>query len=154
LAASAVGFAALGVGVLATRSPAQYEGLTPLHAISVAAAYAAHHPCDRILADNDAASALLWHDPSLAGRVAFDARLEQYSPQLLYRWITFQAADTKQWARSTNGYQLLIGSSVYNPLLVRRLAHLAGSTVLARDGRGIAVLNSAPTSGCAESGAL
>jgi hypothetical protein len=154
LAASAVGFAALGVGALATRTSAQYEGLTPLHAISVAAAYAAHHPCDHILADNDAASALLWHDPSLAGRVAFDARLEQYPPQLLYRWITFQAADTKQWARSTNGYQLLIGSSVYDPLLVHRLAHLAGSTVLARDGRGIAVLNAAPTSGCAGSGGL
>jgi hypothetical protein len=153
LAAAAVGFAALGVGVLTTRSSAQYEGLTPLRAISGAAAYAAQHPCAHILADNDAAAALLWHYPSLAGRVAFDARLEQYPAPLLYRWITFQAADTKQWARSASGYQLLIGSSIYNPLLVHRLAHLAGGSVLARDGRGIAVLNAAATSACAESGA-
>jgi hypothetical protein len=140
MATAAVGLATLGGGWLIARSSAQYETLTPLRAITATAAYASRHPRTRILADNAAASALLWHDPSLAGRVAFDARLELYPQRALDGWIAFQTADTKRWLSTTAGYQILIGSAIYNPLLARRLARLPASTVLAHDGRGIAVL--------------
>jgi hypothetical protein len=149
MSAGAVGLAALGVVVLTTRSNDQYESLTPLRAIAATATYASQHPCVRILADNDGASALLWHDPSLAGRVAFDARLEQYPQQALDRWITFQRADGSNWLSTTRGYQLFIGSTIYNPSLTHRLAQLPGSAVLARDSNGIAVLrNTGASPGC------
>jgi hypothetical protein len=150
MSAAAVSLAALGVAVLTTRSNAQYESLTPLHAIAVTAAYASQHPCLRILADDDGASALLWHDRAIAGRVAFDARLEQYPERALDRWITFQLADGSGWLSTTRGYQLFIGSTIYNPSLAHRLAQLPGGTVLARDANGIAVLRSnGLSSGCA-----
>jgi hypothetical protein len=148
LATVAVGLAALGIADLATHTPAQYEQLTPVHAIAAAAAYASRYPCARILGDNDAASALLWLDPSLAGRVAFDARLEQYSEPQLDRWITFQVADTKQWLNTTRGYALLIGSTKYNPSLVHRLARLPNATTLVHDSRGIAVVNTSSNGRC------
>ncbi len=93
---------------------------------------------------------MLWHDPALAGRVAFDARLEQYPERALERWITFQLADGSGWLRTTRGYQLLIGSTIYNPSLAHRLAHMPASTVLARDSNGIAVVrNDASSPSCA-----
>jgi hypothetical protein len=148
LATAAVGLAALGMADLARQTPAQYEQLTPVRAITAAAAYASLHPCARILGDNDAASALLWLDPSLAGRVAFDARLEQYSEPQLDSWITFQVADTKQWLNTTRGYALLIGSTKYNPSLVHRLARLPNATTLVHDPRGIAVVDASSSGDC------
>jgi hypothetical protein len=146
MSAAAIGLATLGVVVLTTRSNAQYESLTPLRAIDATAVYASQHICVRILADNDGASALLWHDPALAGRVAFDARLEQYPARALDRWITFQLANGSGWLSTTRGYQLFIGSTIYNPSLAHRLAHLPASTVLARDSHGIAVVRNGSSS--------
>jgi hypothetical protein len=138
---SSVAIAALGVGTLLARSNGSYETLTPLRAISAAADYAAQHPCVAILGDNVASSALLWHDPQLAGRVAYDARLERYKPAALDRWINFQRAQGPQWPQTTNGYQLLIASATYDPALVHRLTQLQSAVDLEHDGSGIAVVN-------------
>jgi hypothetical protein len=142
----AVGLAGLGLGLLAFRGAAGYERLTPLHELRASAAYAGAHPCARVLADNASASALLWHYPRLAGRVAFDARLEQYPQAALRRWIAYQEGTGAGWRRTLRGYQLLIGSRRYNPALASRLARVGG-TVLARDALGIAV--ALPSAGCA-----
>lgn len=129
----------LGFALLIDPPHGGYERDTPIAAISAAAAYTVAHPGTRILADNAASSALLWHFPELDGRVAYDARLERYSPAELRRWIGYQLAQGPEWPTDTDGYQVLLGSTVYNPGLVRRLRALARP--LAYDGRGIAVLN-------------
>jgi hypothetical protein len=147
MTAAALGVASLGVGMLAMRTAGQYEALTPIRAITATAAYASHHPCVRILADNPTASALLWHDPSLAGRVAFDSRLEQYSKRALDRWIDFQLASGSRWLVTIRGYQVLMGSSTY-PTLVQQLKRLPDGVLLAHEPRGIAVINGAPASRC------
>ncbi len=139
-AATAV-LATVGVLLLVGRSEAQYETYTPLKAIAAAARYASKHPAALILGDNAASSALLWHDPSLAGRVGYDARLERYSEHSLYRWIAYQLGDGTAWRATTNGYQVLIGSETYNPSLVHRLALTSKAHVLAHDAKGIAVVN-------------
>jgi hypothetical protein len=140
MAVAAASICALGIALLAGRGAASYETLTPLKALSAAAAYAGTHPGLRILADNAASSALLWHYPSLAGRVGYDARLERYSETSLDKWIVYQTGAGSQWPGTTDGYQLLIGSSIYDPALVRRLANMPGTSILGRDGRGIAVV--------------
>jgi hypothetical protein len=130
--------------LLVGRSNAKYEELTPLHALAATEAYAAVHPCAQILADNTASSALLWHDPFLAGRVAFDARLEQYPARALIRWGQFQIAQGPNWRHSIGGYQILVGSTAYNADLTTRLAHLRNFRVLTHDAHGIAVARLPP----------
>src|SRR5207302_1927612 len=70
-----------GIGRLAAASDGRFQILAPKHAIESAAAYAAAHPCTRALADILSVSALLWHHPWMAGRVAFDGRIEVYRPR-------------------------------------------------------------------------
>lgn len=141
LATAALGIAGLGVLLLLAPAAGGYERYTPLEAISAGARYADDHPAVRILGDNAAASALLWHEPQLAGRVAFDARLERYSARQLERWIVYQTGLGTGWPATTSGYGILLGSTKYNPALTRRLASVPRAAVLAEDGHGIAVLN-------------
>lgn len=139
--ASAVGFSGYALGSLATRSPADYEGLTAGKATGVVAEYAAARPCTRILADNWDAAALLWHYPWLDGRIAFDARLEQFPQPALASWVTFEVARSARWSRTIRGYQLVVGNAHFTPGLVHRLERLHGAVILARDSRGVAVLS-------------
>ncbi len=139
MTAGAAGVAVLGVGWLVAPGGGGYESYTPLRAIAAAARYASAHPGARILGDNAAASALLWHDPSVDGRVAWDARLERYSAHSLERWIAYQRGTGAAWPATTRGYRLLLGATRYDQSLVMRLGSMSGYSVLARDGSGIAV---------------
>jgi hypothetical protein len=139
--ASAVALGAIVIGLLVSRSNDQFEGAVSVRAITATASYASSHPCARILADNWHSSALLWHDPWLAGRVAFDARLEQYPQQALADWVDFEVGTASRWSHATSGYQLLVGDATFTPQLAERLPRLPGASVLAQDSRGVAVLN-------------
>lgn len=141
MTAAAGAIAAIGVSLLVAPNGGGYEKYTPLTAISAAATYAEAHPGTHILGDNAASSALLWHDPQLDGRVGYDARLERYSTHSLDSWIAYQAAEGPEWRATTRGFQLLIGSTKYNPALVHRLVSAPAITPLAHDERGIAVVN-------------
>ncbi len=134
-----VGF--IVIGVLAVRRTPSYESETAIRATAAAAAVAGKHPHWVILADNLDAAALEWHDPQLAGRIAYDARSELYSEPTLMRWAVFQSGHLPGWRTTTNGYQLLIGSTGFAPGLVERLETLPGRVVIAHDNRGIAVAN-------------
>jgi hypothetical protein len=139
VAAATAGVAALGVALLLMPIGGGYERYTPLRSISAAAGYAAAHPGTKLLADNAASSAVLWHDPQMAGRVAYDARLERYPESDLDRWIRFQS-DGNDWGGTTAGYQILIGSTAYDPALVRRLASMPKTRDLDHDARGITIV--------------
>jgi hypothetical protein len=144
LAGMALAAAALGVAVVwgvAVHSRAAYEAATALRASGAAADAAARHPCWTILADNLDAAALEWHDPSLAGRIAYDARAEVYSPTEMMRWAIFESGQSSRWASTIQGYELLVGSVDQQPALVQRLAQLRGGVVIERDASGIAVVN-------------
>jgi hypothetical protein len=131
------------VAQLARRSDSSYESLVSSRVIATTAAYARAHPCALILGDNLSSSALLWRDPWLAGRLGFDARIEQYSPRALSRWLVFDNAAPATWAAATRGYGVLIGDSIYARALARRLDAFPASLILARQGWGVAVVNNA-----------
>ena len=148
-AVTAAVLAVAGVARLALERTARYEALAPARADGAAASYAAAHPCSRVLADALSVSALLWRDPWLAGRVAFDGRIELYTERALASWVAFEAAAAPAALSLDRGYRILIASK-RSPALVRRLSHLQAGSILARDGRGIAVLNGATAaSACA-----
>jgi hypothetical protein len=142
----AVALALAGVGRLAVRSDGGYESLAPMRSLTATASYAAEHTCARVLADNLGVSALLWRYPSMAGRVAFDGRIEAYRQRDLRTWVAYQGVEGSHWQATVKPYQLLVGSSLQDSLLVSRLARLPDGVVLAREPRGIAVLNGAAAS--------
>jgi hypothetical protein len=151
-AVAAVALSALGVGRLAFESSARFEGLAPQREVAAVAAYAASHPCSRVLADIMGVSVLLWDDPWMAGRVGFDGRIELYAPRALLAWVDFQSGNGSRARDLARRYQLLMASA-RAPALVRWLAELRTGSVLDRDPRGIAIVNRAAGSvGCGPAG--
>lgn len=126
-----------------TTANATYESLVPKRVIAAAVTYASTHPCARILGDNLSSSALLWQAPSLADRIAFDARLEQYRPSALSRFAGFQGASSRGWLATTKGFRVLVGDASYAPALVGRLERMRNASVLVRQAGGVAVINNA-----------
>ena len=141
MAAAGVALSAVVAVRVVGEAPATYESLVPASVMHGATAYAAAHPGSLVLADNLSSSALLWSSPWLQGRIAFDARLEQYSPTALSRWLDF--IEARRWPGVSGGYQILVGDSFYARKLVHRLNTLENATELARATDGVAVLNPA-----------
>ncbi len=128
-------------GLMAMRSDRQYESQIAIRPLDAAAIYASAHPCAAILADNWDSSAMLWHFPDLAGRIGFDARLEQYAPAALADWVRYEVALSPRWPQIAGAYQLLIGNATFTPALTHRLATLPNAYVLARSQQGIAAVH-------------
>jgi hypothetical protein len=126
---------------LSARSGPSYESLLPSRVMALTTAYAGSHPCTLVLADNLSSSALLWHDPWLAGRIGFDARLEQYPRAALTRFVAFTHGPSRGWAATHAGYGLLVGDSFYARGLVRKLERFPSASVLARQRNGVAVVS-------------
>jgi hypothetical protein len=125
LVVAAVSFAAFAAATLAATPDSHFERTAPRGAIAAAGRYAALHPSARILADDTSSSALLWLAPATAGRVGFDARLEQFRPADLQRWFEYLRVDGPDWFRVTRGYDVLLTSS-RNGRLVAHLRTLDG----------------------------
>ncbi|MDX6549094.1 MAG: hypothetical protein QOG33_2644, partial [Gaiellales bacterium] len=132
--------AALAV-VLAT-SNATFEQLQPTRAMAAAAAYANDHPSVRVLADDTTSSALLWKYPSLQGRVAFDARLEQFTQSDLRQWFEFITVSGPSWMEVARGYDVAVVSRRDHPELARALERARGWASLYSDADGLVVVRS------------
>ena len=135
-----VGFAVVAIGVLARTSDATFERLDPIDAMAAAASYTAAHPGSTILADEQSSSALLWLYPKTAGRVAFDARLEQYEPGRLRSWFTYITGGEPGWPALGARYDVLVASRKENSGLAARLERLKGWRIIAADKEGVAVV--------------
>ena len=132
--------AAFAATTLAARPGQAYESIAATHAMAAARKYVATHPCASILADNLSSSALLWHYPSLDGRLAFDARLEEYSQPALRDWLAFVDAKPGRWRALADRFSVVVADPSYASALIPALARFPASRVLARDTSGIAVL--------------
>jgi hypothetical protein len=86
-----VAVAAVAVAV-AARPLGWYERQWPVAAARVVAATVDADPDVRVLADDRHADWLLWRIPALAGRLAFDTRLELMTPAQLRAWFEFGTA--------------------------------------------------------------
>src|SRR5205823_9037240 len=108
----------------------------PRPPIAAAASVAASRPAARILGDQWASPPLLWHDPATFGRMAFDPRLEQYSPAQLSSYAAFLTARGRDWQRALRGYSIVVVSRRHGGRQAGALARLPGWRVVysGRDG--------------------
>ncbi|HEY6276041.1 MAG TPA: hypothetical protein VIX86_06885 [Streptosporangiaceae bacterium] len=136
LAAGLAGLALASAAVLAMTPDSQFDTQIPQRAIDVTAALAATHPAMRILADDSASTPLLWQHPGLFGRVAFDARIEQYTSPELTGYVDFLFTQGAHWPRLMSGYQIVVVSRPAHPGLATALARMPGWRVVyaGRDG--------------------
>jgi hypothetical protein len=128
--------ALVSVGLVATAPDSKFEVLVPVRAIDAAAALAASNPAARVLGD-EWSSAMLWQYPAMFGRVAFDARLEQYSVAQLNAYAEFLFAGKRGWQRILNGYDIVVVSRNGHQSLADALARLPGWRVMYSGGDGL-----------------
>jgi hypothetical protein len=87
----------------------------------------------RIFATESYADWLLFDDPQLAGRVAYDARLEILTRSELSRIVAFRTEHGIDWDRVTRGYGLLVLDPVSDAGAIKLLRRSKGTTVLFRN---------------------
>jgi len=144
-AAALAALAALSLGVLAATPARQFESLIPRRAIDVAAAMAEKNPAIHVLGDDWSGSPMLWLHPAMFGRVAFDARFEQYSPSELSSFADFVWVNGPRWQRVMRGYDLVVVSCRERPKLAAALAQLPGWRVVYADHDGLVLERQART---------
>ena len=129
--AAALAAAALaGVALIAVEPASMFQSLVPVRAIGAAAALAAHDPAARVLADEWSSPPMLWLHPAMFGRVAFDARLEQYSVAQLNAYAGFLSARSRTWQRLLRGYGIVAVSRQHHGWLATALTRLAAWRVV------------------------
>ena len=62
----------------------------------------------RVFATDRHSDWLLWHIPSLRGRIAFDVRFELYDRETLEDIVRYNGELTDDWKSITDGYQVVI----------------------------------------------
>jgi len=73
--------------------------LEPAPVVTAAAVAAASTPGTLVVADDVRADWLLWHEPALAGRLAYDVRFELYKGDELIRLVSVQQPSSAFWRR-------------------------------------------------------
>lgn len=104
---------------------------------------AAREPQARVFADLRFADWLLWRHPALAGRVAFDARLELLTKNQIETVRAFIGQRGVDWARGVRGYRIIVLDEPSNGAIARSLLARPGSD-LAYGGPGGTVVTLGP----------
>jgi hypothetical protein len=102
LSTLAVAFAALVVGVVLSRPASAMLGKWPSK--GAAAVAAAAGPSGRVFADDSHSDWLLWEEPQLTGRIAYDVRFELFTRHQLARVQAFRDGTAPEVA---SGYDVL-----------------------------------------------
>jgi hypothetical protein len=100
-------------------------------------------PALRVLGDVRFDDWLLWRDPALHGRVAFDGSLELLAPGQLTQVQNLFFKTGSAWKRIARGYRLLVLDRRYEPATVRGFLSEPGRRVLYDDGERLVILRSA-----------
>jgi hypothetical protein len=90
-------------------------------------------PKVRVFADELYADWLLFEDPQLRGRVAYDIRFELLSSAQLKEIVAFRSEQGLDWQRVTRGYGLLVLDPGGDAGAVTLFKRLPGTRVLYRD---------------------
>ena len=137
VAGALAALAVLSLGALAVTPARQFESLIPRRAIDVAAAMAEKNPAIHVLGDDWSGSPMLWLHPAMFGRVAFDARFEQYSRSDISAYADFVWVQGPRWQRVMHGYDLVVVSRRERPRLAAALRRLPGWRVVYNDRDGL-----------------
>jgi hypothetical protein len=139
--ATAVAACALVVVAATAAMPAsEYRTEFPAAAARAVTAAAARDPSSRIFANEKYADWLLWSGRRLAGRIAFDARLELLTADEIRSIASFRARAGPDWRRPADGYDLLVLDAAAERDVVRALVREPRTRVVYRD-REVVVLD-------------
>ena len=126
--------AVLAVALVA-RSDGWYEGPYPAKPARMVAAAAARDRSLTVFADSRYADWLLWREPSLTGRLAYDARFELLTNRRLLDIYFWRSHIGRNWVDIPGCRAIVLVNLVEEPLTERALLHVPGTRRLYRDGR-------------------
>jgi len=133
--------AALTVATVA-RPASWFTEPYPSAAANAVARAVAADPKARVYADVRYADWLLWQKPSLAGRLAFDARFELLSRYRIAEIFNFNNAFGASWQAATRGFRIVVLDRTVSARPLAGLLREPGSRLL-YSGHGIAVVERA-----------
>jgi hypothetical protein len=139
LSLAAIAACVLAVGAAALHSAPSYAHEYPAAAASKVAAVAAADPKAEVFANEAFADWLLWKVPSLAGRVAFDARFELLTAPQLRAIARFREQSSQDWRAPATGYRVLVLDPSTERPAIRDLLADSGTRRLYQDSH-VAVL--------------
>ena len=122
----------LGVGALFAVTVAKPESWF-LRRWPAAAARAAVVPGASVLADDRHSDWLMWQQPGLRGRIAYDIRFELLSRGQFERLAAFRHRTGSGWRRAEGGERVLVLDPSYQAASVRAAVAEPGARVLYRD---------------------
>lgn len=91
-----------------TRTSATFEPNWSSRGAEVVSAEVARDPALRVFPDSRTADWLLWKEPKLAGRLAYDVRFELNTESELNDLFAFFGQADPDWRRASDGYGLLV----------------------------------------------
>ena len=139
-----VGALSLGLGVAVARPDARVEYAFQRPGVLTAVQRAVvSNPSLRIMPDERFTDWLLWRDPALAGRVAYDVRFELLSPTRLFALTSLFSHRGRDWKQAAQGFRLLVLSRRYDPQAFVAFRAEPGARVLYNDGQRMVLLRSA-----------
>ena len=100
-------------------------------------------PSLRVLTDDRFADWLLWRDPGLSGRLAYDVRYELLPGGQLQRLQAVLSVLGADWSAGARGYRLLVLDRKHDALAVRAFLGERGSRTLYDDGERMVILRAA-----------
>jgi hypothetical protein len=116
-----------------------FEKYWPAGGVRAAARAAAGVPGSTAVFPSDKhADWLLWKEPSLRGRVAYDVRFELLTGRQLNQIVRFKSS-APDWASSAAGYPILVLDPSDGKARIRKLEHRPGTRVLFKS-RSVVVL--------------
>lgn len=111
--------------------------------LQVVRSQTAGDPGLRVFTDVRFADWLLWRDPALAGRVAYDAEFELLSPAQMDNLVWLFSAAGADWKQAAQGDRLLVLDRTASPDTVQGFLAEPGRRVLYDDGTRMVILRAA-----------
>jgi hypothetical protein len=147
LVAVAIAVAGGEMATTAVRGRAWFEHAYPRAAARAVSDAVAANPKLRVFANDTYSDWLLFEDPDLKGKVAYDIRYELMTSGELLSIAAFGGEDGPDWARVANGYRLLVLDPTSDRGPIRTFERDRGTTVLFRDAQVVVLLRAATGAG-------
>ena len=144
LAAGGVAIFAMSAIVALSRPPSWFEQDWPPDRVTAEiATQAESDPALKVFADVRYADWLLWKQPKLAGRIAYDARLELFTDEQIDKMASFERRIGEDWMALADGYRVLVFERGDERLREATFLRERGVDVLYRDTNAIVLVRTA-----------
>ena len=130
LAFAGLGVAALFMLTVATKNGTWFERSYPKQAAAAVARAARSDPRARVFADERYSDWLIFEEPALAGRIAYDIRYELLTGAELDRIVDFRVEKGPDWQRAALAYPLLVLDPAGDAGAIRWFERRRGAAVL------------------------